>query len=185
MSPPQADDAEAAAGTPRRARPAAADCARLIRQGIDLFEALEPDAYAAGTPGGDGGWASPGAHARHVLDVLECLFEGLEARAVDYTERKRRPDVERCPEVGLREMRRGLERIRRLEREDDDLPLQVRSDAGQSWTRSTLARELQFVATHVVHHYALIRLTLSHQDIEAPPDFGVAASTLAHRDRRE
>jgi hypothetical protein len=45
---------------------------------------------------------------------------------------------------------------------------------------STVARELQFLLSHTVHHYALIALILRLQGFEPGEEFGVAPSTLAH-----
>ena len=63
--------------------------------------------------------------------------------------------------------------------------MEVRPEPDQDWTRSTLSREMQFVSTHVIHHHALIRLTLAQRGVEAPPEFGVAPSTLAYRAQEE
>jgi hypothetical protein len=49
------------------------------------------------------------------------------------------------------------------------------------WSRSTAARELQFLVSHTVHHYALIAFILRANGIDPGADFGVAPSTLAHR----
>jgi hypothetical protein len=43
-----------------------------------------------------------------------------------------------------------------------------------------VARELQFLQSHTVHHYAVIHLMLLQQGIRPDPEFGVAPSTLRH-----
>jgi hypothetical protein len=48
------------------------------------------------------------------------------------------------------------------------------------WTRSSIARELQSLLSHTVHHYALIAIALRLQGIEPSAEFGVAPSTLEH-----
>jgi hypothetical protein len=156
-----------------------ADCMEVLQQGLDLIEALSPEDY--GFCEEHSVWTSPGAHTRHMLDFLDCLLTGLDARLVDYTARKRRIDVEQSQSVGMREVRRCMESLNRLCEIDGQFTLDVRSDSDQEWSRSTLARELQFVTAHVVHHHALVRLTLAHRGIEAPNDYGVAPSTLAHQ----
>jgi hypothetical protein len=55
----------------------------------------------------------------------------------------------------------------------------VRQDAA-CWGRSSAERELQFLLSHTVHHYALIALMLRTQGYEPGAEFGVAPSTLAY-----
>ncbi len=155
------------------------ECAEALSQGLDLIDALSPEDYAH--PEEHSVWTSPGAHTRHMLDFLDCLLTGLDAQRVDYTARKRRIEVERSQTVGLREIQRCIESLDHLRTLDGRLRLDVRCDANQEWSSSTLARELQFVTAHVIHHYALIRMTLAHRGIEAPYEYGVAPSTLAYR----
>jgi hypothetical protein len=56
--------------------------------------------------------------------------------------------------------------------------------AGAEWNRSTARRELRFLLSHTIHHYALIALSLGTRGFEIPEalsGFGVAPSTLRHR----
>ncbi len=50
---------------------------------------------------------------------------------------------------------------------------------------SSLRRELHFLLSHTVHHYALIAMILARHGVEVEPDFGVAPSTLRHWARQE
>jgi hypothetical protein len=45
---------------------------------------------------------------------------------------------------------------------------------------STLVRELLFLVSHTVHHFAVIRLLLAAEGIDPGEEFGTAPSTLAH-----
>lgn len=153
----------------------------LLRQGSALLETLTDEEYRGGVETETEAWSSPGAHARHLLDFVDCLLAGLDARRIDYTARKRRSDVEDSRECGCSEIARTIEDLEGLRGLDARLPIEVRPEPAQAWSQSTLARELQFVSSHVVHHHALIRMTLAHRGIEAPPEFGVAPSTLDHR----
>jgi hypothetical protein len=62
--------------------------------------------------------------------------------------------------------------------------LNVLVDCGESRERvlsaSTALRELQFLVSHTVHHYAVIALILRARGLEPGPDFGVAPSTLKY-----
>ncbi|MBM4187475.1 MAG: hypothetical protein FJ206_09205 [Gemmatimonadetes bacterium] len=60
--------------------------------------------------------------------------------------------------------------------------IQLQCEAGtESWSRSTLGRELQFLVSHSVHHFALIKLLLANDGPVLPREFGVAPSTLSHQ----
>ena len=122
-------------------------------------------------------------HLRHVVDYLDCLLRGADGRAVDYTARERCLALETSPAAGVRELDRCIESLEKLGQRGAGTVLDVRCDEGDPWVGSTLARELHFVSSHTVHHFALIRLTLSRRGIETPPELGVSPSTLAHRAR--
>lgn len=157
------------------------DCILLLRQGRSLFARLADAIYSA--PGALGGAAGAGAHLRHVLDYVDCLLAGADAGSIDYTIRRRCREVERSATAGVRELDRCIESLGKLEPERERASVDVRCDEGEPWVVSTLARELRFVASHAVHHFALIQLVLAHHGEATPADFGVSPSTLAHRSR--
>jgi hypothetical protein len=47
------------------------------------------------------------------------------------------------------------------------------------WSRTTIKRELQFLVSHTVHHFALIKPMLQREGIVLDEQFGYAPSTLA------
>ncbi len=47
-------------------------------------------------------------------------------------------------------------------------------------TDSTLERELAMLASHTVHHYAIVALLLRIKGVVVPETFGVAPSTQRH-----
>ncbi|MHA7838961.1 MAG: lysophospholipid acyltransferase family protein [bacterium] len=174
---------ESEGGTPddRTASPAR-DCMRLLEEGGALLEALADEHFALDPEAMPG--ATPGAHTRHVIDYVDCLLSGIDAGIVDYTARKRRPEIESDREVALREIDRCCRELESLTSLDAAKTLRVRTDEGEDWTQSSLARELRFVSSHTVHHYSLIRLALSRLGVATPDSYGVSASTLAHRRRQ-
>jgi hypothetical protein len=65
------------------------------------------------------------------------------------------------------------------------LPLQVRGLGGLAGefgfeVPSTLGRELAFLASHAVHHFALLKAHCLQQGIPLGEDFGKAPATVAH-----
>ncbi|MEK6687797.1 MAG: hypothetical protein AABZ01_04975, partial [Gemmatimonadota bacterium] len=47
--------------------------------------------------------------------------------------------------------------------------------------QSSLGRELLFLLSHTVHHFAVIRLLLQRQGTDSDPRLGVAPSTEAYK----
>jgi uncharacterized damage-inducible protein DinB len=150
----------------------------LLRQGIDLLDRIDDALYR-----GDGA-TSVGPHLRHCVDAYGCLLAGLAARRVDYDERQRRGDVESLRSVGREALVAVSVALEALGDLDPHLRLSVKVDgpaeASAAWSRSTLRRELQFLAGHTVHHFALIALILRRSGFEPGHEFGVAPSTLRH-----
>lgn len=155
----------------------------LVTQNVGLIDqALGLLAGFEGSPG-DGRFATVAPHFRHCVDFYDCFLRGLDAHRIDYDERERSPDVEANPTATAAALGRIRERLAAL---TDDLleeTLDVRGDVdGEDtpWSRSTVGRELLFLLSHTVHHHALIALLLERQGSAAPPEFGVAPSTLRH-----
>lgn len=157
-----------------------ANCA-LLDQGLDLLSRLADGQYAARR----GSWAPVGAQYRHVLEHYHCFLAGLPAGGVDYDSRRRDAELEESPRRAADATRMVQAGLRGLAGSDPACPLrvQLRTSLGTDepeWSDSTLGRELQFLVSHTVHHFALIKLLLDPEPIELDAEFGVAPSTLAH-----
>lgn len=158
----------------------------LIRRNAGLLEQLEtalaalsPATYTA-RPARRGG--SIGAQTRHVLDHYDRLLarEGVQ---VDYAQRARDPETEQDAAIALARAAETRRALFRLPSSDQSLAVRDSEDAPLRGFTSSLARELAFVASHTVHHLALIALLAEWQGEAIPEHFGVAPSTLEHRAR--
>lgn len=156
----------------------------FLEQGRQLLATLDDELFrqAGKTPRS----ASIGAHMRHVIDCFRCFLRGLESNRIDYDARQRHPGVETdraTADAALAEIANALAT---LQGTPANRPLEVKADAAAwadpalHWHGSTLGRELQFLLSHTVHHYALIALILRGHGHEPHSDFGVAPSTLEH-----
>lgn len=153
----------------------------LLDQGLDLLSRLADGQYAARR----GGWAPVGAQYRHVLEHYHCFLAGLPTGEVDYDSRQRDAELEQSPRRAADATRTVQAALRTLAGSNSARPLRVQSRTSlgadePEWSDSTLGRELQFLVSHTVHHFALIKLLLAPEPIELDADFGVAPSTLAH-----
>jgi uncharacterized damage-inducible protein DinB len=66
-----------------------------------------------------------------------------------------------------------------------DMAIRVRHDyeaeREEDWAGSTLGRELHFLFSHTVHHYALIAAQLRQIGLPIPEGFGISPATLRFR----
>jgi uncharacterized damage-inducible protein DinB len=161
------------------------DNVELLRQGVTAIAIVGPGVY--GGESGAGVVSPIGAHFRHVFDHYNAFLNGLSTGALNYDVRERDPLVERDVTVASQTAETIMARLEEIQ--DQQLPqsIQVSAnviEAGKSavdWSDSTVHRELMYLLSHTVHHYAIIRLLATQAGVELNADFGVAPSTIAHR----
>jgi hypothetical protein len=154
-----------------------------LRQGIAILESLtERDYTATARPG----WAPVGSQFRHLLDHYLAFLDGWAAGRVDYDARGRNRETETDPAKALRVAQWIVGELERIHFEDGDRAVLVQIDSGGNdgvpdWRPSTVGRELQFLVSHTVHHYALIKLLLEDRGVLTDEELGTAPSTAAYR----
>jgi uncharacterized damage-inducible protein DinB len=124
-----------------------------------------------------------GRHLRHILDFYHNLVNS-NGRRIDYDNRprSRRIETERAAAFQRIDAIRSALTMLKI----SDNPILIKNDDGghrdkkEGFSPSTIGRELQFLASHTVHHYAIMAMILRLQDIHPPADFGIAPSTLRH-----
>jgi uncharacterized damage-inducible protein DinB len=125
-----------------------------------------------------------GPHLRHVLDHYSSFLNGLPSLKVDYDARERDLRLESEIPFATERLREIVGGLTLVDLELLELPIEIRLESGgaeeEQWSRSTVRRELQFLLSHTVHHFALIGMLLDRHGIAVPEDFGVAPSTLKH-----
>ena len=160
-----------------------ADNIAILKQGIELTSCLG-SLYSRATPrclqGGIG------AHFRHCIDFYNCFLSSIGSGRINYDLRGRNELVENNPERAAFELQAIIDGLRSFSFADGHTELLVvmegsaRTHERSCWSRSSIARELQSLLSHTVHHYAFIAIALRLQGIEPSADFGVASSTLEH-----
>ena len=161
------------------------DTIACLKQGIQLLGSLTPDQYVR--PHANCYHSTIGGHLRHNLDHFLCFQGGVESGKIDYDARTREEFLESDPEYAARKMEDLIEFLGSLQGEDLNRSLEIKMDSGAShpetghWSRSSLRRELQFLISHTIHHYAFIATLCSEDGSNLPENFGVAPSTLRFR----
>lgn len=121
-----------------------------------------------------------GTHLRHVVEFYRCFLDGLPSGKIDYSLRARDAKIEAHPDAGAEAIRDLITRLGRLDNLQQPLSFKSESDREEIWMDTTLARELEYLIHHAVHHFALMAIQLRHAGVAVPPAFGVARSTLRH-----
>ena len=160
---------------------------QVLEQGVNVLRALDDETYEGSAMQGDG-LPATGPHFRHCIDFYECLLYGLEnGDLVDYAARSRDHELETDRASAADRLKQLADRLAAIDPGSLGRPLKVRSEQPlpdlPEWCGSTLHRELQFLVSHTVHHYALIVALLGRLGYELPSeyaDFGIAPSTLDH-----
>jgi uncharacterized damage-inducible protein DinB len=133
---------------------------------VNLYRAVRAQAVSG----------SVGGHVRHCLDHVAALVRGFESGHVDYDARVRGTAIESHPQAAIAEMERLMSLLRNIAGYSPDTPLWVDVDS-PDLAPSTLARELAFVSSHTIHHFALIALLLHDAGVRVPARFGYAPSS--------
>lgn len=126
-----------------------------------------------------------GSHLRHVVEHFEALLFRSPDTVVDYDARPRDAALETSAPVARRRLGALHLALSRCTASKLDEPLQIRGRSGLEGelafeVRSSLGRELAFLASHTIHHFALLAGHCRQHDIPTPEGFGKAPATRAH-----
>jgi uncharacterized damage-inducible protein DinB len=160
------------------------DTCAILRQGIALARDLDADEFRQPEPAAAG--SSVGDHLRHNIDHFLAFLAGWETGRIDYDQRARDDRLATDPGAAAALQTQLLEGLTRIGADDLNREIRVHMDSGpgdvvDSQAASSVYRELQFLISHTVHHYALIAFICRSRGRALPADFGVAPSTLRHR----
>lgn len=128
------------------------------------------------------GKATIGQHVRHIIELYEELYNGYETGVVCYDNRKRDYAIETNRML-------AIERLQHISvsTAKTNKPLQLKccyatQEGEDVWVETNYLRELIYNIEHMVHHMALLRVGLNQiATIELPNDFGIAVSTIRHK----
>lgn len=178
-----ASDGSAPSGRAAAAR-RVEECRALFARAAALAAHLTPAQLAWTAPAL--GYGGVGAQLRHVVVFADELANGARIGRVDYDARARDLAWECDGAAIARALGRAARRLATLAALDEDAPLAVRQDepgargcARGGFTRSSVGRELRALASHTVHHLAVVELLLHAQGVAGAPSrgLGIAPST--------
>jgi len=124
--------------------------------------------------------SSAGGHFRHVIEHYQAVLAARGSGLVDYEGRVRDRRIETEAEFARQSIDAVVAQLQEmLEQGAPDRSLLVASETTEgAELATTLGRELEFLISHTVHHYALIAVIAGHHGVLPPVNFGMAPSTL-------
>ena len=145
-----------------------------INDAIEFLDKLTPTLYATEPQGPFN--SSIGAHMRHILDHYQALMLGTQAGYVDYTQRARESAVEKDMTLAQESWQQIRAWLADISEHSLQTTFEVMTEHGLVF--STIARELSFVSSHAVHHFAFMKQLAHAFDVHLSDDVGVAPATL-------
>ena len=158
-----------------------------LEEGIDLLEQLTDTQFS----GNKGKYfkSGVGKHIRHTIEHYTSFLDGHQSK-INYDNRERDPNLENDRAFAISTMRNIVGELDAFLRNPDLLEKEVEvqsnepvDEEGLPYSKSTIRRELQYLISHTLHHYALVAVYLKTLGYEPKETFGVAPSTLKYEKR--
>ncbi|WP_191601000.1 DinB family protein [Marinomonas algicola] len=159
-----------------------------INQAQDLLDSLDEESYChICSPHMS---SSIGQHIRHIIDNYLVLVEGMPNKHIDYNGRRRGAKVETCLDTAKAELKQLQHWLLSVNQDFLDSSITIISEVclqeeQSERINSNLHRELLFVASHCIHHMALIGVAVKLQNRETPKFFGLAPATATYVRQQE
>jgi hypothetical protein len=184
MGTRHATPAMTAADTPAHTE-AQTDATALLHFNCQMLDQALALVAAHESPGGPDFSDTVGPHLRHVIEHFEALLLPLNKGVADYDSRARDRHLERQPALARQRLLKLQLCLQACTSVPLSTPLQVRGLGGPGGefgfaVASSFGRELAFVASHAVHHHALLQAHCRQHGIAVDAAFGVAPATAAH-----
>lgn len=149
-----------------------------LQRGVMLLNNISDEDYANTSVAPY--YSSIGGHMRHILDVFDCIFEGLDGGNINLINRKRNTLSENFTNECIQYFEEIIVQLRSLNTTNFNKIVQVTDDLGLGveTTNYTVAAILIQAHSHAIHHFASIGYIISQLGIELPDeDFGFNPTT--------
>ena len=126
-----------------------------------------------------------GGHIRHLIDHYNSLLKSTDG-TVNYDLRERDVEIEKYPQKAQKSLKDLIPFIEQIKCQDLNRPLLICASAGKAGNfefkaQSSFAREMLFLNSHTVHHFAMIKSHCVSLGMQLDENFGVAPSTVAYK----
>lgn len=151
-----------------------------LKEGAELLLMLDSEQYGSGLE--PAFQATIGAHYRHAIEHYRCLFIQIAKGVFCYDKRERDEELESDREYALQSIADIICKLETIDIELFDQQYHIVDHQLTAPLATTLQRELLFLQSHTVHHYAIIAAMARGLGKKPMRDFGVAIATIKHRD---
>ena len=125
--------------------------------------------------------ATIGEHTRHIIELYQCLLQGYDEAEVSYDKRRRDQRLEKDVLFAVHQLQHIQES---LERPNKNITVIYVLNDKESRLDSNYFREVMYNLEHTIHHLAMIKVgIIQFTDLLLPDSFGVAPSTIQHRNQ--
>lgn len=149
-----------------------------LYRGIKLLNSVTNDQYCNTSIAPY--YSSIGRHMRHILDIYDCIIDGLPKGKVDLSARSRNEIIELDTREGILYFNQVLSELEKFKTMDFEQIILVSDDLGMGMIEQnyTLGGLLIQAHSHAIHHFASLGYIIAQLGIEIPDeDFGFNPST--------
>jgi uncharacterized damage-inducible protein DinB len=124
-----------------------------------------------------------GKHVRHIIDHYTAFFGAVKGAPLDYENRLREQRLEQDNHAARDRLLAITGSLGQLTHTPANRSLRMEHVSGDQCrtTDTKVDRELVFLASHTIHHMAIIAMLAEQAGLEVPDGFGVHPSTLRHQ----
>lgn len=152
----------------------------ILQQGKTLLQNLDDAAYQHCSENVFN--SSVGSHVRHNLDHYSNFLKGIKTGKINYDNRQRDLLIETKRIAAINLINEICNHLNTLD--EPAKPLQIWLADTESldgkWITTTVLRELEFLMSHTIHHYAIITIMCRLEGLAVEKGFGIAPSTLRY-----
>ncbi len=158
-------------------------CTHILSQLADLVTQISEQDFIK--PSTSLSQSTIGQHLRHTLEFFICFEQSCSIGIINYDKRGHDKIIENDKFIALSTINRITDFINLLN-EDKDLKLEVGYDLSDDdfvTIHTSATRELVYNIEHAVHHMAIMKIGIREvcPYVKLPSDFGIAASTIRHK----
>ncbi len=124
--------------------------------------------------------SSIGEHVRHVIEYCDNFLSGIKNNLINYDNRPRNEILAKNQQIAIEKLQQLQNSMKQFANDDSKIKIAeaVNCKEKSPIVTSTIAREYVFIAAHIVHHLAIIKLIAEAMGITFDKDIGKAASTV-------
>jgi uncharacterized damage-inducible protein DinB len=147
----------------------------VLGEGMGLLELLDAKQYCLGCK--PAFQSTIGAHFRHILEHYSCFIEQFPSGEICYDRRYRNERLEKNRDLAIVTITDISDYLNELTNTYEDREYVVVDQVLKNDLQTSFTRELMFLHSHTVHHYAIVAAMARMHGLHPKADFGVAIAT--------